>query len=180
VCWEAEILFRISIALHLCAISTKSDKYYSIYMTGLKHRNNDTSLLFRYTHLFTWLFRTHIYSRGCLVQTFIHVDVWYTFIHVAMDPFPIQPWQRPVTIWVYKPEASNTVKSSWWWAVCRSKHVEPSKNFGIINSIIKPHLVGFSTEYTYIFCFVLKVTGSHNKEINWDSRKLHHQFMTDK
>jgi hypothetical protein len=23
--------------------------------------------------------------------------------------FPTQPWQRPVTTWVYKPEAANTV-----------------------------------------------------------------------
>jgi len=30
--------------------------------------------------------------------------------------------------------------------VCRSKHVEPSINFGIINSITKLHLVGISTE----------------------------------
>ena len=28
----------------------------------------------------------------------------------------------------------------------RSKHVEPLKNFGIINSITKLHLVGISTE----------------------------------
>ena len=54
-----------------------------------------------------------------------------------------QPGQRPVTTWVYKPEAANTVWSSWWWAVCRSKHVEPSINFGIINSITRLHLVGF-------------------------------------
>jgi len=26
-----------------------------------------------------------------------------------MDPVSTQPWQRPVTIWVYKPEAANTV-----------------------------------------------------------------------
>jgi len=31
--------------------------------------------------------------------------------------------------------------------VCPSKHVEPSVNFGIINSITKLHLVGISTEY---------------------------------
>ena len=37
-------------------------------------------------------------------------------------------------------------QSSWWWAVCRSKHVEPSINFGIINSITKLHLIGISTE----------------------------------
>ena len=44
--------------------------------------------------------------------------------------------------WVYKPEAANTVWSSWWWAVWRSKRVEPSINFGIINSITRLHLVG--------------------------------------
>ena len=30
--------------------------------------------------------------------------------------------------------------------MCRSKHVEPSINFGIINSITKLHLDGISTE----------------------------------
>jgi hypothetical protein len=59
------------------------------------------------------------------------------------DPVPTQPAQRPVTTWVYKPEAANTVWSSWWWAVCRSKHVELSVNFGIINSITMLHLVGY-------------------------------------
>ena len=57
--------------------------------------------------------------------------------------FPTQPGQRPVTTCVYKPEAANTVWSSWWWAVCRSKHVEPPINFGIINSITRLHLVGY-------------------------------------
>jgi len=33
--------------------------------------------------------------------------------------------------------------SSWWWGVCRSKHVEPSMNGGIINSIARLHLVGY-------------------------------------
>jgi len=37
-----------------------------------------------------------------------------------------QGWERPITSCVYKPEAANTVYSSWWWAVCRSKHVESS------------------------------------------------------
>jgi len=45
--------------------------------------------------------------------------------------------------WAFKPEAANTVYSSWWWAVCCSKHVEPSIKFGIINSITKLHLVGY-------------------------------------
>jgi hypothetical protein len=35
--------------------------------------------------------------------------------------------------------------------VCRSKHVEPLKNFGIINSIAKLHLVGISTELFFTF-----------------------------
>jgi len=34
-------------------------------------------------------------------------------------------------------------------AVCRSKHVEPSINFGIINSTTKLHLVGISIESYY-------------------------------
>jgi hypothetical protein len=46
-----------------------------------------------------------------------------------------------VTTRVYKPEAANTVWSSWWRAVCRSKYVEPSINFGIINSITRLHLI---------------------------------------
>ena len=69
------------------------------------------------------------------------------FIYTCGDrPFP---WQRPVTTWVYKPEAANTVWSSWWWAVSRLKHVEPSINFGIINSITNLHLVCISTESYY-------------------------------
>jgi hypothetical protein len=76
------------------------------------------------------------------------------FIYPCGDrPLPTQPWQRPVTTWVYKPEAANTVYSSWWWAVCRSKHVEPSINFGIINSITELHPVGISTEFLYTFIF---------------------------
>jgi hypothetical protein len=65
-----------------------------------------------------------------------------------MASFPTQPWQRPVTTWVYKPEAGNTVYNSWWWAVCRSKHVDPSKNFGIINSITSFILLVFLLSHT--------------------------------
>jgi hypothetical protein len=42
--------------------------------------------------------------------------------------------------------------SSWWWAICRLKHVEPSINFGIINSITSLHLVG------YFYWFILRCT----------------------
>jgi len=34
--------------------------------------------------------------------------------------------------------------------VCRSKHVEPLKNFGIINCITKLNLVGISTEVVVV------------------------------
>jgi hypothetical protein len=64
------------------------------------------------------------------------------FIYLCGDR-PTQPGQRPVTTWIYKQDAANTVWSSWWWAVCRSKHVESSINFGIINSITRLHLVGY-------------------------------------
>jgi hypothetical protein len=72
-------------------------------------------------------------------------------------PFPTQPWQWPVVKWAYKPEAGNKVQSSWWWAVCRSKHVEPLINFEIINSSTKLHLVGISTELGWeAWCSFLK------------------------
>ena len=45
-------------------------------------------------------------------------------------------------VWVGN-QRLQIVKSSWWWAVCHSKHVKPSINFGIINSITKMHLVGY-------------------------------------
>ena len=63
-----------------------------------------------------------------------------------------QPGQRPVTTCVYKSEAANTVWSSWWWALCRSKHVEPSINFGKINSITRLHLAGS------FYWFILRCT----------------------
>jgi len=42
-----------------------------------------------------------------------------------------------------KPEAAIRVLCSWWWAVCRSKHVEQLSNIGIINSTTRLHLVGY-------------------------------------
>ena len=80
----------------------------------------------------------HRSSSGALklcLQPLVYIPMWW--------PAVVQPGQRPVTTWVYKAEAANTVWSSWWWAVCRLKHVEPSVNFGIINSITRLHLVGY-------------------------------------
>jgi hypothetical protein len=58
-------------------------------------------------------------------------------------------WQQPVTTWVYKPEAANTVQISWWCAVCRSKHAEPSINCGVINSITSCILLVFLLSHLF-------------------------------
>jgi hypothetical protein len=52
---KQEYLVRISIALHVCAIPTKSDKYYSIH-TNVKLKTKGTT-----PHC---CLGTHIYSRG--------------------------------------------------------------------------------------------------------------------
>jgi hypothetical protein len=49
---------------------------------------------------------------------------------------------------VYIQEAANTAWSSWRWAVCRSKHVEPSINFVIINSVARWHSVSYFYWFT--------------------------------
>jgi len=64
------------------------------------------------------------------------------FIYPCGDQPLSRLGRRPVATWAYKPEAANTVWSSWWWAVCCSKHVEPSINFVIISPITRLHLVG--------------------------------------
>jgi hypothetical protein len=51
--------------------------------------------------------------------------------------------------------------------VYRYKHVEPSINFGIINSIIKLHLVGISTESS-------KMHGSMNIKFSVQIFELRH------
>jgi hypothetical protein len=56
--------------------------------------------------------------------------------------------------------------------VCRSKHVEPSINFGIINSITKLHLVGISTESTKFYC-VARTPGLVAEEFHSPSDFLH-------
>jgi len=65
-------------------------------------------------------------------------SLWFTYTCV----------DRPLS----RLSGKNTVYSSWWWAVCRSKHVEPSINVGIINSITRLHLVG------YFYWFILRCT----------------------
>jgi len=62
---------------------------------------------------------------------------------------------------VYKPEAANTVWSSWWWVACRLEHVELSINFGIINSIAGLHFVG------YFYWFMEVSFNSFTKAAAW-------------
>jgi hypothetical protein len=79
---------------------------------------------------------------------------------------PTQPGQRPVTTCVYKPKNANTVWSSWWWVVCRSKHVEPSINFGITNSI---------TRFASCWLFLLINTAMHGSRNIKKNHKLYLQ-----
>jgi hypothetical protein len=55
----------------------------------------------------------------------------------------LEPSQRPATKNVCKTQRLQLqFLSSWWWAMCRPKHVEQLRNTGIINSTTQLHLVG--------------------------------------
>jgi hypothetical protein len=47
------------------------------------------------------------------------------------------------SLWFYICLWLPAAVSSWWWAVCRSKHVEQLRNAGIISSTTRSHLVGY-------------------------------------
>jgi hypothetical protein len=52
--------------------------------------------------------------------------------------------------------------SSWWWAVCRPKHVEQLRNTGIIYSTTRLHLVGsfykiYKDFFTFTFTFTFTI-----------------------
>jgi len=103
------------------------------------------------------------YRSSSGVQTVFAASGLYIHVVPGRCPgwvVPTQPGQRPGTTCVYKPETANTVWSSLWWAVCRSKHVEPSINSGIINSIRRLHLVG------YFYWFTLICNYKWNENIN--------------
>jgi len=55
----------------------------------------------------------------------------------AQCTFSYSTWQHA------KPEAVSAVLGSWWWVVCRPKHVELHINMNDINDTLL-HLVGFS------------------------------------
>jgi len=96
---------------------------------------------------------THRSSSGALTvfaESALHTHVVTGRSHVLSCH--VMTWLRPVTTCVCKPEAANS-QSSWWWAVCRSKHLEPSMNGGIINSITRLHLVGY---FYWVIRYTLK------------------------
>ena len=66
----------------------------------------------------------------------------------------------PATTNVCKTRGCNY--SSWWWAVCRSKHVGLLRNIGIINSTTRSHLVGYFCKiYIMMHWFTLWCTDLH-------------------
>ena len=107
-------------------------------------------------NMFRAAYRSSSGALNCIWNLWFFIPMWWPAV------VPTQPGLRPVTTWVYKPEAVNRVWSSWWWAVCRSKHVEPSINFGIINSATRLHLVG----YFYWFKEMSIKDGCHTKRMS--------------
>ena len=119
--------------------------------------------------MFRAAYRSSSDAPNCICKPLLYIPMWWPVI-------PTQPDQRPVTTWVYKPEATNTVWSSWWWAVCRSKHVEPSINFGIIISVTRLHIVGCF--YWFIRREVTSVKMKEREDIRCVSRNVSQKWET--
>jgi hypothetical protein len=67
--------------------------------------------------------------------------------------------------------------SSWWWAVCRPKHVEQLRNIGVIHSSTRVHLVGsFYERYEYLWVAML----ASNSRITDTSLEVHMSNIRDK
>jgi len=49
--------------------------------------------------------KTESEMNPCIVDYSVEIPTRCSFV----IEFPTQPWQQPVTVWVYKPEAANTV-----------------------------------------------------------------------
>jgi len=84
--------------------------YYSEVYWKAQHGSSGAPLIVRSSELY--------------LQPLVFIHMWWPAVVQA-------EWENHFPTCVYKPEAVNTVSSSWWWAVCRSKHVEPSINYGI-------------------------------------------------
>ena len=64
--------------------------YYSKNLLKAQHVLSGTPLIIRSSKLY--------------LQPMVYIHMWWT------GRFPTQPWRRPVTIWVYKPEATNSLE----------------------------------------------------------------------
>ena len=139
---------------HIYDISSLRVKYLTLILqTWIKwNPNNVSKWQMGFNSAFKGLKAQHVSNGIPLIvrssKLYLHPLV---YMYTCGDrPFPTQTWQRPVTTYLCKPEAANTVWSFWWWAVCRSNYVEFSINVGIINSITRLHLVA------YFYWFMLR------------------------
>jgi len=58
-------------------------------------------------------------------------SLWFTYIRGDRPLSRLRgKWIRYLDCYYWSINVND--KRSWWWAVCRSKHVEPSLNVGII------------------------------------------------
>jgi len=84
-----------------------------------------------------------IRSSNCICSlwfTYACGDRLYSSLSGNSFPLRLEYGQSPHA---YVDQRLQIQLSSQWWAVCRSKHVEPSMNGGIINSVARLHLVGY-------------------------------------
>jgi len=78
----------------------------------------------------------HQELKSCNCSLWFYIRLW---LPVAVM---VEPWQLPATTNVCEIQRLQLqLLSSWWWAVCRWRHVEQLRNTGIINSTTRSHLV---------------------------------------
>jgi len=132
------LIVEITNKMQLCNRIYYSNVYWRLNMFRAPHRSSSGAL-------------------NCICS------LWFTYCNKVKDLLPYFSMYTFYLIAVRKPEAANTVRSSWWWKVCRSKHVEASINTGIINSITRLHLVRYFYWFKCVssFCAVLISSPGH-------------------
>ena len=61
--------------------------------------------------------------------------------------------------------------------MCRSKYVQPSINFGIINSITKLHVVGISTEGGYTLVTLPRIVTQNRDSVDGSRDRVTYQKL---
>jgi hypothetical protein len=84
----------------------------------------------------------HQELKNCNCSLWFYIRLWW-LAAVMAELKPLSHESCRLSQTYVKPEATITVFSSWWWAICRSKHVEQLRNIGIKNSTTRSILVGF-------------------------------------